>query len=152
MAANVEPIFPRAPFLAHASLDNSQGAAPRTIATGANPPQVIVEAGANGAIVGDLWAHPIGVFSTVVLLVFHRSASSDWTLITEYQVQAVTDPAAAIARQAVPMPSILSPNISAGTDKKTGILLGPDEALGVGALTTLPGSQELTVSAMGGYY
>jgi len=152
MTANVEPIFPRVPFLKQATLDNSQGASPRTIATGANPPKVVVEGGQDGAIVGDLWAHPIGVFSTVVLLLFHRDAASNWNLLSEFQVQAVTNAGAAIARQPVPLFGILSPNITTGQEKKQGIILGPDEALGVAALSEIPGQQELTVWAMGGYY
>jgi hypothetical protein len=151
MSANVEPIFPRVPFLRHANLDNSDLASPRTIGTGANPPKVLVDAGSEGALIGDLWAQPISSFSTVVLLLFHRNSGGEWNLCGEFQVQAVTDSGSAIARQTIPMPFILSPSPST-VDKKTGFTLGPDEALGVGVLTQVPGAQTLGVWAMGGYY
>ncbi|NJL82885.1 MAG: hypothetical protein HC890_07870 [Chloroflexaceae bacterium] len=151
MAANVEPIFPRIPFLVHANLDNSDLASPRTIGTGSNSPKVLVNAGVDGALVGDLWAQPISSFSTVVLLFFHRNSGGQWNLCNEFQVQAVTNSGAAIARQTIPMPFILSPSPST-VDKKTGYTLGPDEALGVAVLTEIPGAQTLGVWAMGGYY
>lgn len=151
MSANVEPIFPRVPLLVHANLDNSNNASPRTIASGTNPPKVLIEAGEEGALIGDLWAQPISSFSTQVLLLFHRNAGGEWNLCGEFQVQAVTDSGSAIARQTIPMPFILSPSPST-QDKKTGYLLGPEEALGVGTLGQIPGAQTLGVWAMGGYY
>lgn len=152
MSANVEPIFPRTIYCPGKQLFSEDGAVTRTIGTGANPPRVIAEGGDNGAIIGDMWVLPLGIVSANILRVFQRNSAGDWDLLLEHAITAVTNDAAAIALQRVTLPKILSPNCSSLVDKKEGLLLPPNEAIGVGVGTALAGVQGINIWCSGGLY